>query len=438
MFKSRFFWIAITLLLIVAGVWFLIEVDRTPPSITLSDEVKFINRKRNLEFSVEDIKSGLLFIQVSIKQGTDEKNIARFDFPEKGIYRKNLQLDIKPKATGLKDGKALLIISAGDHSTFFDNETIIKKETIIDTHPPQLEVESLSHYINMGGSCLVTYNVSKDASKSGIQVDDLFFRGFSDSPSGAHVAYFTLPWNTPASPSIVLMAIDDAGNMTKVSFPYSIRKKKFKKERINISDRFLDRKIPEFTNRYDNLEGSNLDIYLKINREMRAENNLKIKAICSRPHPNRLWKGTFLRMRGSQKAEFAAKRTYYYKGKEIDKQEHLGVDLAAVKRFPVKSANNGIVVFTDYLGIYGNTVIIDHGQGIFSMYSHLSGFKVKPDMKVKKGAIVGNTGTTGMAGGDHLHFSILVQGIFVNPKEWWDPHWIKDNIIAKLRPDKSK
>jgi len=56
---------------------------------------------------------------------------------------------------------------------------------------------------------------------------------------------------------------------------------------------------------------------------------------------------------------------------------------------------------------------------------------------VKKGDIIGNTGTTGLAGGDHLHFSMLVHGTFVNPKEWWDPHWIKDNITAKLQPAQS-
>jgi len=206
---------------------------------------------------------------------------------------------------------------------------------------------------------------------------------------------------------------------------------------MDISDSFLNQKMPEFSARYDNLRGSNLDIYLKVNNWLRKESDRKIKAVCSKSHPQRLWDGPFLRMEGSPEAQYADNRTYYYQGREIDKQVHLGVDIAALEQFPVKAANNGIIVFADYLGIYGNTIIIDHGQGIFSSYSHLSSLKVKPGVEVKKGDVIGNTGTTGLAGGDHLHFSMLVHGVFVNPKEWWDSHWIKDNITTKLQPAQS-
>ena len=75
---------------------------------------------------------------------------------------------------------------------------------------------------------------------------------------------------------------------------------------------------------------------------------------------------------------------------------------------------------------------MDHGWGLFSLYSHLSQIKVEKGQKVNKGAVLGNTGATGMAGGDHLHFSVLVQGNFVNPLEWWDPHWIKDQVNRQL------
>ena len=86
------------------------------------------------------------------------------------------------------------------------------------------------------------------------------------------------------------------------------------------------------------------------------------------------------------------------------------------------------MIFTDYLGIYGNTVILDHGQGVFSLYSHLSRIDTALDTLVAKDDLIGHSGATGMAGGDHLHFSMLVHGIFVTPKEWWDQHWIDVNI----------
>lgn len=137
-------------------------------------------------------------------------------------------------------------------------------------------------------------------------------------------------------------------------------------------------------------------------------------------------------MAGSAKAGFADHRTYFYKGKAIDKQVHLGMDIASTRHVPIKAAGTGIVVFGDYLGIYGNMVLIDHGQGLFSLYSHLSQINVSPGDLLQKGDILGNSGTSGMAGGDHLHFSILVNGIFVTPKEWWDQHWIDITIDDPL------
>ena len=98
------------------------------------------------------------------------------------------------------------------------------------------------------------------------------------------------------------------------------------------------------------------------------------------------------------------------------------------------AANNGKVLFADELGIYGNTVIVDHGMGVQSLYGHLSSFAVREGDDVKKGQTLGASGQTGLAGGDHLHFSMMVNGQFVNATEWWDAHWIEDRIMRKLRP----
>ena len=145
------------------------------------------------------------------------------------------------------------------------------------------------------------------------------------------------------------------------------------------------------------------------------------------------WSGKFLRMPAAAKqAGFADHRTYKYNGKIIDHQVHLGLDLASVAHAPVPAANNGVVAFSGLLGIYGKTVLIDHGFGLFSMYSHLNRSDVSKGQEVSKGEILGRTGSTGLAGGDHLHFSILVNNTFVNPIEWWDADWIKNNILSKL------
>jgi murein DD-endopeptidase MepM/ murein hydrolase activator NlpD len=147
-----------------------------------------------------------------------------------------------------------------------------------------------------------------------------------------------------------------------------------------------------------------------------------------------LWKGPFIPL-GNAKVEskFADHRTYYYEKKEVDQQVHLGFDLAVTKQIPVLAGNDGKIVYADYLGIYGNCVIIDHGMGVQSLYGHLSSIGVKPGDTVTRGQQIGRSGMTGLAAGDHLHFSILLQGNPVNPVEWWDPHWIEDRVMRKLR-----
>jgi murein DD-endopeptidase MepM/ murein hydrolase activator NlpD len=130
-------------------------------------------------------------------------------------------------------------------------------------------------------------------------------------------------------------------------------------------------------------------------------------------------------------SRFADHRIYVYEGDEIDRQTHLGFDLASLAQSPVEASNSGIVVFADYLGIYGNTVILDHGLGLFSLYGHLSSFDVEKGQSVSRGETLGRTGQSGLAAGDHLHFSMLVGEVQVNPLEWWDPKWVQDHVLSK-------
>jgi len=106
--------------------------------------------------------------------------------------------------------------------------------------------------------------------------------------------------------------------------------------------------------------------------------------------------------------------------------------LASFAHAPIKAANRGKVIYAADLGIYGNCIVIDHGMGVQSLYAHLSSIEVKVGTMVDQAQELGKSGETGMAGGDHLHFTMLVNGHMVNPIEWWDPHWIQDRIIRKL------
>jgi murein DD-endopeptidase MepM/ murein hydrolase activator NlpD len=162
-------------------------------------------------------------------------------------------------------------------------------------------------------------------------------------------------------------------------------------------------------------------------------NNQTISDLTKQSRPELLWKGAFRQLSGSQvQASFADHREYMYNGKVVDTQDHLGFDLAVTQHYPVEAANHGIVLFAGYLGIYGNTVILDHGYGLLSLYAHMSSIEVKVGEAVALGQPLGKSGTTGLAGGDHLHFSLILHGEQVNPTEWWDPFWVKTRIKDKL------
>ena len=131
-------------------------------------------------------------------------------------------------------------------------------------------------------------------------------------------------------------------------------------------------------------------------------------------------------------SKYADLRSYYYDGQVVDEQYHLGFDLAATRHYPVPASNSGEVVFAANLGIYGNTIVIDHGLGVSTLYAHLSGMDVDKGARVDKGEDIGRTGDTGLAGGDHLHFSVLIHGVPVTPLEWWDEKWVENRILRRL------
>jgi murein DD-endopeptidase MepM/ murein hydrolase activator NlpD len=229
-----------------------------------------------------------------------------------------------------------------------------------------------------------------------------------------------------------VVAADEAGNEVTVPLAVTVKPVEEKQDSITLSDGFLQKKIPEFEEHYPNLQGSLLDKYLHINRVVRDENARSIAKACTETEPKQLWTDRFLRMPGAGRAGFADQRTYLYNGQIIDHQTHLGVDIASTERAEIRAANRGKVVFADYLGIYGNMIILDHGQGLASLYSHLSSIETAVGTLVEKNQPIGRSGATGMAGGDHLHFSMLVHGVFVTPTEWWDQHWIDVNIKSAL------
>lgn len=436
---------------ILPAAWLLIvRLEGEPPSVALDLGSLSIRDAQTFTVSASDDRSGLRKLWVGLLKDGRETVLLDREFPAGNvisggkIHDASVSIKIEPKKLDITDGKAVLRIMARDYSWrrwLHGNKTYLEKDVTIDTVPPDVDILTRVHNISPGGSGLVIYRVSEPCPKSGVHVGDDFYPGYPGYFNDANVlmAFFALNHDQGPGVEFYVTAADAAGNSTKAGFPHYVRRKSFKKDVIRISDGFLNWKMSEFdVEIHSDSKTPLIDKFLTVNRDLRESNYTTITKIAETSGNTLYWEGAFLRLPGSeQKAGFADRRDYRYNDRQIDRQFHLGIDLAAVSLAPVPAANTGKVIYAGSIGIYGKTVIIDHGFGLLSMYSHLNSFDVKKDQPVSKGDIIGRTGSTGLAGGDHLHFSMLIHKTFVNPVEWWDAAWIKNNISSKIDAEKS-
>lgn len=438
----KLFLILFVLLAGAGGYAFITYFEGEKPLISGDALPAYLGTKTSLSITVSDNKSGLRAISVLISQGGTEKEILNKVFPRAsadgrgGHLKETIVLEIETKKLKLKEGEATLKVIATDYSMrgmLKGNSSEFSHSMIVDTKAPKVSIIHSERYIIPGGAGIVIYK-AEDTVSHGVMFNGHHHPGFplTDGSDGKYISYIALPYSTEEITESVIVARDAAGNTTKKPFSTILKRPRQKRDKIHVSDGFLAKKIPEFEESYPEMEGDLLQKYLYANRKVRTENNEQIASLCLNPGPKQLWSGKFIRMAGSSKAGFADHRTYYYKGEAIDKQVHLGMDIASTKHVAIKAAATGKVIFGEYLGIYGNMVMLDHGQGVFSLYSHLSQINYTVGELLNKGDILGKSGTSGMAGGDHLHFSMLINGIFVTPKEWWDQNWIDVTIDGPL------
>jgi murein DD-endopeptidase MepM/ murein hydrolase activator NlpD len=244
---------------------------------------------------------------------------------------------------------------------------------------------------------------------------------------------FAFAWNMPPGTAPLVYASNGAGNDVTSPLDVVFPKKeqpKYTTHDLQVSDAFMQKVINELD---PNGTGDPVARFVKINSEMRRANNKTLSDLRLKTVDKFLWSQPFARQPHSQaEATFADVRNYMYHGKKIDQQVHLGYDLAVTQHVGVEASNDGKVVYAAPLGIYGNCIVVDHGYGLQTIYGHLSKIDVHEGDMVKRGQIMGLSGMTGMAGGDHIHFAMQLDGVQIDPKEWWDSHWIKDHIAKRV------
>ncbi|MGW8312070.1 MAG: M23 family metallopeptidase [Desulfuromonadales bacterium] len=412
---------------------FLALRDMTPPAFTVTPGDGPVSAHTEFLVKVTDDGAGLRNLVITASQGGKTIPLFNRDYPEGTATAEET---ISLVGDGLQEGPVELQVSAADRAYFGLGQGNIGEQALsytIDNKPPQVGVLSVQHNINQGGSALVVYTVSEEVKQTGVRVGEFIYPGHMQA-SGVYLCLFAFPWDmAPADFVPKVVAVDVAGNERAAGFYYHIIAKTFPTDRINISDRFLANKIvPDFQHFFPETTDP-LQLFLKVNGELRLRNTATIIDYGRQTAAEKLWDGVFAAQpNAAVPGAFAQRRTYYHNDKVIDHQTHLGIDLASLAHAEVPAANAGRVIHADDLGIYGQCVIIDHGLGLQTLYGHLSQILVNVGDDVVKGQTIGRTGSSGLAGGDHLHFSVMVAGQQVNPLEWWDAHWIKDNILSKL------
>jgi murein DD-endopeptidase MepM/ murein hydrolase activator NlpD len=434
------------LLVLVLGagavfVW--IRGEGAAPTLSGPEVVDLGSKPRTLEIRAEDAGSGVRRVAARLRTAEGERELGAFDVAG-GLLRggakprgpATLALELDVKALGLKEGDAFVVVEARDWSLrgmLKGNTATLEIPVRVDLRPPRVSVVNGITYLRRSGSGAAYYSVSEDAVSDGVEVGDRSYRGFPRKGFAAtdRVALFAIARDQTPGVAIRVFAEDRAGNRTAVGWSTELKDTVFPEERIELDaiPKILNERVPELAGVFGYDAADRVAAFQRINKEGRALNEARIREIVRASGAERLFEGSFLQMRNSKvTSRFAEHRTYWLKGEQISEAIHYGFDLAVTPNAPIEAANRGRVLFAEELGIYGNCVILDHGLGLTSLYGHLSQIEVQPGQLVEKGARLGRSGHTGLAGGDHLHFAILVGETYVDPVEWWDAKWVREKI----------
>lgn len=433
--------------LIIGGALFVYNssmFERETPTINLQSN-GFWNLKEPLRLNIED-PSGLKSFKVILKTQTGEETL----YYEKLLSMKNsVALEIKPpsSAYAIKDESVSLLIEAQDGSkwNFLEGNIALKEYKIkLDKQRPTLAILANSYKISKGGAAVVIFKAS-DENLEDIYIETSFGKKFKAQPfykDGYYISLLAWPIQENNFKATVVVT-DKASNVAKSYIPLYLKMKNYKVSNIKLSDNFLKGKIAELASEFAETQGveSTVEQFRIINEDVRKKNEILIHEITSKVPDtmvNDFKINKLYPLKNAQVvAHFGDHRKYSYNGQDMGESYHLGLDLASNAMASIKPQNGGEVVYSDYNGLYGNMPIVHHGLGLYTLYGHCSSVSVHAGDVVAPNEHIANTGKSGYAMGDHLHYGVLVQGIEVHPAEWMDSDWVKLNIYDIIKNAKT-
>ncbi len=423
--------LVVIVVIAIAAILFVMLRSATPV-VDLPNAPASIGQATPITLQVHD-KRGVRRVVAEIEQNGQRRQVFYFDTTNKTADNTwTFPVGIK-NVPQLHDGKATLIVEAASND-LRGKTTRFTHDFNVVTQPPTVSVDSDQHYLYLGMADLATFSVSGSYTQAGVRVGDQSYRAWpmTGGKSGLF-SLFAFAWNMPQGTIPVVFASNGAGNDVaspiNVQFPKK-EQPKYTVHDLQVSDTFMQKVIGELD---PNGSGDPVARFVKINSEMRRANNKTLADLQSKTADHFLFSQPFTRQsHAAAEATFADLRNYIYHGQKIDQQVHLGYDLAVTQHVGVEASNDGKVVYAAPLGIYGNCIVVDHGYGLQTIYGHLSRIDIHEGDMVKRGQVMGLSGMTGMAGGDHVHFAMQLDGVQIDPKEWWDPHWIQDHLARRV------
>lgn len=425
--------ISVITLLTAAGIFaYMLFRDTISPDIDLAPSPSIVSALQRFNIQAQDRQSGIAELSITLIQNDREREILHEEYPTipERVYEK-----FSIENIGLEEGPFEVHVSARDGSYRGfgkGNRANQAAKYLLDSRAPEITIKGAPPEMRQGEAGVVRFRLSEFAVKSGVWVGKRFFSAFLQK-SGDYACVFAFPFYLPPEGfNLAIYAEDRVGNQSLIPLSIVPLPENFRTRDIDISSTFLEKSLPQF----NDVVPTNLppvDRFLVVNRDLRSRSSQLLVRLGKETSPYALSSGVFLKLpQAITTGLFADQRRYLFKGQVIDEQFHQGIDLASTQHAEIPAANSGRVIFSDKLSIYGNMVLIDHGLGLQTLYGHLSESLVSPGEVVEKGQIIGRTGNTGLSGGDHLHFGVLVSGVPVNPAQWWDREWVDANVTSRL------
>lgn len=425
---------------IVAFLFLSPTFERVAPKVSIDKEI-YWNLQKPIKIQIAD-NSEIQSYDISFDDGQKQLKLeTKVLKNEKGSMELEILPPVFDESSKPKDGNIKIDVYDSSKWNFFKgNQTITQSKVVIDKRSPIANVVTNSYLLRQGGSGIIIAEITDENIKDYYVSfnDEEVFELFPFHKKNFYISIITWPIDIKEFKKVNIVAIDMAGNKTVTKVPFYIKPFKEKVDQIKITDDFVNNISRHVLENSDmTIPNEVSEIFVKANKELREKN---VKAIREVSKKNLAASGkipfdvkTFVRMQNAATfAQFGERRHYSYNDQKIDEAWHLGMDWASSKRADIIVTNPGKVIYKGYLGIYGDTAIVDHGLGLGTLYAHTSNIDVEVNDEVKTGQKIGNTGATGAVFGDHLHFGVLVQGIEVNPNEWLDNDWIKVNLTKTM------